>query len=104
MPNKPVVLPQDPTKLTRTEKREALEAVKMIKENCTGKINGRTCANSSKQQFFLKYGEDFALPTISLEALFSSLIIEAHEGIYIATSISLAHISTQRFQKTSRYY
>ena len=31
MSNKPVVLPQDPTKLTRTENREAMEAVNLIK-------------------------------------------------------------------------
>ena len=33
IPNKPAVLPQDPTKLTRTEKRETLETVNLIKEN-----------------------------------------------------------------------
>ena len=53
MPNKLVVLPQYPKKITRTEKREALEAVNLIIENCTGKIKGRTCANDSKQQSFL---------------------------------------------------
>ena len=85
MPNKPVVLPQDSTKLARKEKREDLEAVNLIKEKRTGTIKGRTCTNESKQRSFLKYGEDFALPKISLEALFISLVIDTHEGRDIAT-------------------
>ena len=52
MPKTIVVLPQDPKKLTSTEKIEALEAVNLIKENFTGKIKGRTCANGIKQQIF----------------------------------------------------
>ena len=35
VPNKPVVLPQDQLKLTREEKRRALEAVNLIKEKGT---------------------------------------------------------------------
>ena len=76
MPNKPVVLTQDPTKLTKTENREALEAVNLIKENRTGIIKGRTSANGSKQQSFLKDGEYFALPKISIESLFISFLID----------------------------
>ena len=84
MPKTIVVLPQDPKKLTSTENREALEEVNLIREKRTGKIMGRTCANGIKQQTFLKDGEDFASPTISLEALFSSLAIDAYEGRDIA--------------------
>ena len=50
VPNKPVVLPQDPSKLTREEKSRALEAVNLIKEKRNGKIKGRTCADGSKQK------------------------------------------------------
>ena len=85
IPNKPVVLPQDTTTFTRKDRREALELVNPIKEKRTGKIKGRTCANGSKQRSFLKYGEDFASPTISLEDIFSSLLIDSHEGRDIAT-------------------
>ena len=49
IPNKPVVLPQDPSKLTREEKSRALEAVNLIKEKRNGKIKGRTCADGSKK-------------------------------------------------------
>ena len=56
MPKKPVVIPQYITKLNRTEKIEALEAVNPIKEKCTGTIKGRTCENGSKQRNVLKDG------------------------------------------------
>ena len=52
----------------------------MIKEKRTGTIKGCTCANISKQRSnFLKDGEDFTSPTVSLEALFISFLIDAHE-------------------------
>ena len=37
------------------------------------------------QMKFLKDGEDFALPTIPLEDIFSSLVIKTHDKIYMAT-------------------
>ena len=83
-PNKPVVLPSDPTKLTSTKKKEALEAVNLNKEKRTGTIRGRTSANGRKQRSFLKDGEEFTSPTISLEAIFRSLVIDVHEGRDIA--------------------
>ena len=85
VPNKPVVLPQDPSKLTREEKSRALEAVNLIKEKRNGKIKGRTCADGSKQKHYLKDGEDFTSPTISLEALFTTMLIDIFEGRDIAT-------------------
>ena len=51
IPNKPVMIPQEPMKLTRTEKREASEAVNLIEENRTETIKGRTFENGSKQRF-----------------------------------------------------
>ena len=58
------MLPQDKTKLARTENIEALEEVKLIKEKRTETIKGRTGTNVSKQRSFLKDVEDFASPTI----------------------------------------
>ena len=71
--------------MTRTEKIEALEVTNPIKEKRTETIKGRTCANGSKKRSFLKDGEYFSSPTILIEALFSSLVIDTHEGIDIAT-------------------
>ena len=90
---KTVLLPQDKTKLARTEKREALEEVNLIKEKRTGTIKGCTFANESKQKRILKDLEDFASPTISLEDLFSSFVIDSHEGRDSTTfDIPAAHL------------
>ena len=41
LPGNPVVVPQDPTKLTAKELEEALEAVNLIKEKRNGDFKGR---------------------------------------------------------------
>ena len=87
------MLPQDKTKLARTENREALEEINLIKEKRTGTIKGCTFANESKQKRILKDLEDFASPTISLEDLFSSFVIDSHEGRDSTTfDIPAAHL------------
>ena len=70
----------DPKTLTEEEKQQALDAVNLIKEKRTGEIKGRTCANGSKQHLYLKENESVASPTVSLEGLITSLIIDAYEG------------------------
>jgi len=75
----PVVIPQNPHLLTAKEKREALEAVNLIKEKRCGKIKGRTCANGARQRRYLKEGEDYYSPTTSLESILSTMIIDAYE-------------------------
>ena len=75
----PVMIPLDPYKLTTQEKREALEAVNLIKEKRCGKLKGRTCANGARQRRFIKEGDDFSSPTASLEAIISTMIIDSHE-------------------------
>ena len=79
-PGKKVVDGVDPKTLTEEEKQQALDAVNLIKEKRTGEIKGRTCANGSKQHLYLKENESVASPTVSLEGLITSLIIDAYEG------------------------
>jgi hypothetical protein len=85
VPGKPVVDPVDPTTISHDEKRQALEAVNLIKEKRCGRIKGRTCANGSKQRQFLKEGESVASPTVSLEALLATLMVDVYEGRDVAT-------------------
>ena len=80
VPGKPVVEPVDVLVLTSEEKRKALEAVNLIAEKRCGTIKGRTCANGSTQRRYLRNDESVSSPTVSLEALLCSLIIDAHEG------------------------
>ena len=78
-PGKPVVEPIDPSTLTAQEIKEALEAVSLIKEKRSGVVKGRTCANGSKQRKYLKEGESVASPTVSVEALIVTFLIDAFE-------------------------
>ena len=57
-----------------------MDAVHLIKEKRNGEIKGRSCANGSKQRRYVKDGESFASPTVSIEALFTTLVIAGHEG------------------------
>ena len=57
MKGKPVVVPIDPSKLSKLEKRATLDAVNLIKENINGSIKGRTCDNGTKQRRYVKIEE-----------------------------------------------
>ncbi len=54
MPGKPVVRPVDPHTLSLEQKKQALEAVTLIKVKRSGMLKGRTCVNGKKQKLFLK--------------------------------------------------
>ena len=82
---KPVVIPINPKSLTPENKKQALEAVHLIKEKRSGEIKGRTCADGSKQRHFLKDGESMASPTVSMEALFLTFLIAAYEDRQVAS-------------------
>eukprot|EP00957_Ditylum_brightwellii_P116430 8880935-Ditylum_brightwellii.AAC.1 len=49
-----------------------------------GKIKGRTCTNGSKRWTYLKEDELVASPTVAVELLFTSLIVDAMERRDIA--------------------
>ena len=82
----PVVVPTDPDVLTPEEKKRALEAVNLIKEKRDGNIKGCTCANGKKQRRYVKQEEIISSPTVSLEIILTTLIIDAYEGRYVSIS------------------
>lgn len=96
-PGEPVVEAIDPSTLSKEELKKVLEAVSLIEEKCDGVIKGRTCANGSRQCKFLKKDESVALPTVSVEGLLATPIIDAYEqrcvgsfdipGAYLHTSM-----------------
>jgi hypothetical protein len=69
----------NPSTISWEEKKQALEAVNLIKKKRCGKIKGWTCANSSKQKKYLKHGETISSPTVSNEALLGTLVIDVLE-------------------------
>ena len=80
MKGKPVVVPIDSSKLTKLEKRAALDAVNLIKEKINGDITGRTCANDAKQRRYIKVGEITYSPTLSLVSILTTLTVDAYES------------------------
>ena len=85
MPGKKVVEAIDPDTLSLLQKKMALNAINLIKEKRDGTIKGRTCADGSKQRQYLREDESVSSPTVSLEGLFATLVIDAYEGRDVAT-------------------
>jgi hypothetical protein len=83
-PGKSVFGSIDPSNITTEECKRALEAVNLIKKKRCGKIKGRTCANGSKQKRYLKHGETISSPTVSLEAIIGTLLIDSKENRNVA--------------------
>ena len=86
MKGKKVIEPLTYSSLTPQEKREALEAINLIKEKRDGSLKGRSCANGAKQKRFLKSDEVFSSPTVSNEAFISTTVIDAVEKRDVATA------------------
>ena len=76
--------PQYTTILSRQEKYRALRAVNLIKEKRCGKIKVRMCVDGSRQCNYIPRKEATS-PTISLEALFASLLIDVNERRVVQT-------------------
>lgn len=79
MPGKHVLCPINPTELTREEKCKAMDAVTLINHKHDGKIKGRTCADGRKQRHSMDEFTNVASPTVSVDALFSTLVVYAME-------------------------
>ena len=77
VPGKPVVCPVNPNTLTKEDKCKEFNAVTIIKEKRNGDVKGRACADGSRQKY--EFGKNVSSPTVSLEALFTTLIIDAIE-------------------------
>jgi hypothetical protein len=80
--NMNVFAPEDPDKLTKDQKQKALRAVNLIKEKGCGRIKGRACADGSTQRGYIPH-EEATSPTISLQSLLTTLVINAQENRYI---------------------
>ena len=62
--------------LSAEEKSKALNAVNIIKQKIDGTIKGRTCADGSNQERYLEKDESVASHTVSLESIFTTLVID----------------------------
>ena len=70
--------------LTKAQRKQGLRLVQLIKKKRSGKIKGRTCADGRPQRRYITQ-EESTSPTVSIEALMLSLMIDAHENRVVAT-------------------
>ena len=75
----------DGNKLTYYEKKSALNLITMVKEKRDGKIKGRACADGRKLRRYITE-EEVSSPTIQLESLMITLLVDAHERRDVATA------------------
>jgi hypothetical protein len=71
--------PQNVKELTSEQKKGALESLMFLKEKRDGTIKGRACADGRKQWEKAEPG-DATSPTVTLESVLITSIIEAFEG------------------------
>ena len=71
--------------MTKEERKMALNLLTIIKEKRCGKIKGRVVADGRKQKMYVSK-EESSSPTIQLESLMMSLMIDAKENRDVATA------------------
>ena len=69
--------------LTTTQKREALGYLMFLKRKRSGKIKARGCADGRPQRAYILQ-EDARAPTVSMEAVFMTAVIDAMENRTVA--------------------
>ena len=79
-----VIEPRDSDKLSQNEKASALEYLMFLKKKRCGKIKGRGCADGRKQREHTNK-EDARSPTVAIESLVLSCIIDGMENRDVAT-------------------
>ena len=70
--------PLDATKLSGEEKSKAISSLMFITEKRDGTIKARACAVGQKQREFMSK-DDVAMPTVMLESIFITAVLEAKE-------------------------
>jgi hypothetical protein len=70
--------------MTREEKKAALAYLMFLKKKRTGSIKGRGCADGRKQRAYTAK-EDTSLPTVAIESVMPSCLIDAKEHRYVTT-------------------
>ena len=98
-----VMHPHDATTLSESEKYSALKYLMFLKEKRCSKVKGRGCAIGRKQQLY-KSKVETSLPTVWMESIFLSSMINAKEDRKVITcdipgTFMQANIDKQLFLK-----
>ena len=62
-----------------------LELLTLIKKKRCGKVKGRVCANGRRQRLYIRR-EDVSSPTVQLESLMATLLVDGYEKRAVATA------------------
>jgi hypothetical protein len=79
-----VIKVMNPTTLTREQKRAALKYLMFLKKKRCGRIKGRGCADGRKQRLYTAK-EEASSPTVAIESVMLSCVIDAMERRDVAT-------------------
>jgi hypothetical protein len=79
-----VLEPKEATTMTREDKKEALQYLMFLKKKWNGVIKGRGCADGRKQRAYTAK-EDASSPTVAIESVMLSCVINAKEDRDVAT-------------------
>jgi hypothetical protein len=79
-----VIQPKLASMLTKEEKKRSLQYLMFLKQKRCGRIKGQGCADGRKQRVY-KNKEDTSAPTVSVESLFLSCVIDAKEQRKVVT-------------------
>ena len=79
-----VLEPTHPESMSIEEKKAALAYLMFLKEKRTGVVKGRGCADGRKQRLYTNK-EDASSPTVAIESVFITSVIDAKENRDIAT-------------------
>ena len=79
-----VIIGRRASDLTPSQRKAALQYLMFLKEKRCGKVKARGCADGRKQRLY-KTKEETSSPTMNVEALFITCIIDAMEGREVMT-------------------
>jgi Reverse transcriptase (RNA-dependent DNA polymerase) len=79
-----VLEPVEADSLSPSEKYASLQYLMFLKEKRDGTIKGRGCADGRKQREYTNK-EEASSPTVAIESVFLTSVIDAHEGRDVAT-------------------
>ena len=78
-----VIIPKNPSQLTKEERHRDLTYLMLLKDKCDSTIKRRGCADGRRQRIYMAKDQTSS-PTISNEARFLTLTIDAREGRDVA--------------------
>eukprot|EP00957_Ditylum_brightwellii_P196404 14964730-Ditylum_brightwellii.AAC.1 len=79
-----VLDPKEPEKLTHEEKKMSLQYLMFLTKKRCGRIKSRGCADGRKQRSYIPK-DDASAPTVAIESLMLSCLIDAKEGRDVVT-------------------